>query len=495
MAFTFGDGFDSYATIVDATAGYWDGGNATASSHPLVAGRFAGSQAVSAGSAGIGALAFYKISAVNDAVHHITLAFRQTATVAGVLIGWFIQLLDGATPQCTVEFRQDGAILLVTGAAGGATLATYAGAVTANNTWFAFEIEVVIHNTAGSISVRKNGNTSNDFTLGSLNTRGGTANNYANRVGFGMYNSVVTEQIDDILWRSDASSVPWIGDVRCYTRVPASDASTTFAKSPATLSVSGGSPGSIAVVAGTARYTPQQIAPCDGALTSVTVIMTAGYTGNMKCAIYAPSPTNPGTVLATATPIVNPVLGSNTFTFPTPVSLLKGAGFFVAFDSDTSSGTWSGLGSTGFTSTTPYASFPAAGPALTPSQATLQTTSTFTPAGNYLFVNETIQDGTTTYVYSSNPTDADFYTVAPLAGTPAAVIAVVTRGFLQKSDAGTRGAAVQIKSGGTTVASTATLLGTNFGWLYRTDVVDPATGAAWTPVGVNNVQIGPVVTS
>jgi hypothetical protein len=117
------------------------------------------------------------------------------------------------------------------------------------------------------------------------------------------------------------------------------------------------------------------------------------------------------------------------------------------------------------------------------------------PSQNASAVNETLQDGTTSYVYSSNPTDADFYTVAPLAGTPAATIAVVTRGFLQKSDAGTRGAAVQLKSGATTVQSTPTLLGTNFGWLYRTDVTDPATGLPWTSAAVNNIQCGPVVSS
>ena len=31
-------------------------------------------------------------------------------------------------------------------------------------------------------------------------------------------------------------------------------------------------------------------------------------------------------------------------------------------------------------------------------------------------------------------------------------------------------------------------------WLWRTDATDPATGAAWTPVAVNNVTVGPVVT-
>lgn len=36
---------------------------------------------------------------------------------------------------------------------------------------------------------------------------------------------------------------------------------------------------------------------------------------------------------------------------------------------------------------------------------------------------------------------------------------------------------------------------TSWGWLWRTDLVDPATGAAWTATGVNNATIGPVVTT
>jgi hypothetical protein len=52
-------------------------------------------------------------------------------------------------------------------------------------------------------------------------------------------NAVVTsQQIDDILWRSDASSVPFVGDIRCYTRMPASDASVQFARSPSPAVVS-----------------------------------------------------------------------------------------------------------------------------------------------------------------------------------------------------------------------------------------------------------------
>ena len=119
---------------------------------------------------------------------------------------------------------------------------------------------------------------------------------------------------------------------------------------------------------------------------------------------------------------------------------------------------------------------------------------TITPTTNYQMVSETLQDAATSYVYDSTVGHSDLYAIAALAATPVSVVAVTTRGFCQKSDAGTRNGAVQLKSGATTVQSTSTALSTAFGWLWRTDATDPATGAAWTPVAVSNATIGPVCT-
>jgi hypothetical protein len=44
MAYCFGDGFDLYAAPADAVAGYWDSGASATTA--LLAGRFAGSQAI-----------------------------------------------------------------------------------------------------------------------------------------------------------------------------------------------------------------------------------------------------------------------------------------------------------------------------------------------------------------------------------------------------------------------------------------------------------------
>jgi hypothetical protein len=342
MAWSFGDGFDLYAAIGDAT-GYWDVANG---SYTFVAGRFAGSQAISIQTSS-GTSEISKSSGVNDAVHHIVIAFRQTAAISGSTLGFYLQLRDGATAQCSIVFRSDGAILLASGAPTGTALATYTSAFPVTNTWYAYEFEVVINNTTGSFKVRRDGSPTDSFSATGLNTRV-SANNYANKLLLETQGSVIAHQFDDLFWRSDASSVAWMGDIRCHTRMPASDASVTFSR-----------------------------------------------------------------------------LGGAT---------------------------------------------------------------------NFSNVDEAQQNAATDYVYSSTAGQADFYAVASIASTPATVIATTTRAYAQKSDTGTRTAAVQLKSGATTTASsTLTLSLTGWLWAWRLDTTDPNTGAAWTPAGVNAATIGPKV--
>lgn len=492
----WGEGFDLYAAVADALAGYWDG-STNSTGMTLVAGRFTGSQALQLTSATSGA--WFKNSGSNDAVHHLVLAIRQTAALSGTTLGTYISLGDGGTAQCSVVFRSDGALLLTSGGPAGSVLATYTGAVSAQNTWFAFEVEVVVNNTTGSIAVRKNGNTSNDFSLGSLNTRGGTTNNYASRLTLGMQAAINAHQLDDLLWRSDASSVSFAGDIRCYTRMPASDVSTQFSRSSGTVYTQSlaAQTTSASVTNGTARY-QQFTAAYSGTIGSVVVNLATGYTGNMKCALFASSGSAPTTVLGSATPLANPAAGNNTLTFSTPVSVTKGTSYYVGFISDTTSGTWNLGASAGNAALTgsgvTYVAFPGASPVTSTGQNQSVGSLNITTAYNYELVYEPQQDGATSYVYDSNVGDADFYAIAALSGTPASTVAVTTRGFFEKSDAGTRNAAVQLKSGATTVTSTSTALSTSFGWLYRTDLTDPNTSAAWSATAVNNIQIGPVVT-
>jgi len=494
MAWIFGDGFDCYASVVDATAGYWDSGLGPGLGQSLVAGRFAGTQAMNINT-GNASPFFVKSSAVNDAVHHIVVAFRQTAALSGTTLGLYFQLTDVAANQCCIVFRSDGTVLLTSATPAGTVLATYSGAVTAANTWFAFEFEVIISNTVGRFRARKNGNASDDFDSGaSLNTRPG-ANAYANKLAIGMNATVSNQQIDDFLWRSDASSVPWVGDIRCYTRLPASDASAQFARVPVTntqQAATGAS--SVTVFNGTARYVPF-IPTYSGTVGTVTTPFQSATTCNMKCSIFASSGSAPTTALGSATPVALSAALLGTFTFGTPVAVVKGTQYWIGFDADATSGTYTcTAGTTGLSSATAYASFPVASPTTSAAQAPISSF-VVTTTVNADMVNETLQDGTTSYVYDGTVGHEDFYNIAALAATPTSTVAVITRGFMSKSDTQNRFGTVQIKNGGTTVAATSVNLSSSFGWVWRVDTTDPATGAAWTAAGVNTAQIGPKVIS
>jgi hypothetical protein len=492
MAYIFGDGFDLYAALTDAYAAgsYWDATSTTNAS--FVAGRFTGSRAI-APTAASGILV--KTSGVNDAVHHLVVAYQQTSAITGSSLGGYLELFDGATAQCSVVFRSDGAILLASGGPTGTVLATYTSAVTATNTWYGFEFEIVINNTTGAFRVRKNGNTSNDFDSGSIDTQN-SANAYANKLQTASQTGIGSV-MDDLLWRSDAAAVAWMGDVRCYTRMPSGDASVQFSRVPTSnTQIVGAVVSTTAVVAGRAQYSPFTAA-YDGTIGIATVTMSVGYTGNMKCSIFASSGGVPTTVLGSATNLVNPATGSNTFTFGTPVVVTKGTQYWIGFDSDTSSGTWqTGSGVAGWFGTTAYASFPVASPASLTGAAPSTSSVTIAISSNATVVSEAQQDALTSYVYDSTVGHNDLYTLPALASGPTSVVAVTTIGYFQKSDAGTRNAAMQLKSGATTVQSTSTALSpSGWSWLYRNDLVDPNTSAAWAPSAVDSLQIGPVVTA
>jgi hypothetical protein len=382
-------------------------------------------------------------------------------------------------------------------------LATYSGAFPVANTWYAFEFEVAINNTTGSFKVRKDGNTSNDFSATSLNTRV-SANNYANKLQLGLNLNSGAQNIDDLFWRSDASSVAWMGDIRCYTRMPASDSSVTFSRTSTgvlTQTVPAVASNTVAISNTSARFTAVT-ASATGIITGVGISINTGNSGNMKCAIYADGGGLPAAVLASATAVVTPVAtGTNSFTFSPGVTVTKGVQYWVAVISDTASGLHNiltGTTSLAATATMTYAAFPQSSPIASSPVNQIQVAWTFgsTPA-NWMPVSEAQQDTTTSYVYDSTVNDADFYTIAAISGsTPSSVVAVTTRAYMQKSDAGSRTAAVQLKSGSTTVASpTITLTTSGWQWAWRTDIVDPNTSSAWLAANVDSVTCGPKVIS
>jgi hypothetical protein len=492
MTYNFGDSFDLYAAPADMANGYWDSG-ANVANWTLAAGRFSGSRGITFNAASN----LVKSSAVNDAVHHLVVSFQQTSVLTGTNLGGYIQLLDGTTAQCSIVFRSDGAILLTSGGPAGTVLATYTGAFL-SATWYGFEFEVVINNTTGSFSVRKNGNSVNDFTATALNTRGGTTNNYANKLTLAMQTNVSGHIADDLFWQSGAATGTWLGDIRCYTRMPASDQAVQFSKSPTSVTQTPFVAGTSMDVSSGGSYYAPITATADGSISAITVTIFAGFTGNLKCSVFNDNANTPGTIRSSATTFNNPTTGNITFTFPTPFAVVRGVQYWLGLAADghylnalmvTSSGS-AGKQS----SAVAYSAFPTANPTILGGNNAPIFSWSFTVSDNNCLVNEPQQDGLTTYVYDSTPGDADFYGLGGTSGTPAYVVATTIRGYAIKPDAGTRVLGIQLKSGTTTVATPGLALSSSyFQWAWRTDVNDPNTGASWASSSVNVAQIGPTV--
>ena len=538
MSYFFGDSFDLYGWGGDYAptnaAGFWDSwANSTSYLRPIV-GRFPGSMGAAFTNQSSNILV--KSSGVNDAVHHFNFAIENGWT--GLLAppqtncGWYVTLYDGATAQCTFAFRNDGALVLFAGAVGGTILATMPASLALSQTliWYAFEVEIVIHPTAGSITVRRNGNPVNDFQATGLNTRA-SANSYANKIALGCQTTGITPWwFDDFLWRSDAASVAWAGDVRCYCRRPNADMqalwtrSGAFVQQPFSNSITGQPPSGTGSSLSTGSIRFALLTSTGGSISAINFTLNTGFTGNVKMALYNagpmttlpvlptngapyPFPFVPTTVIQASNPLANPVAGVNSVTFSPPVVIPKGAQYFAAIATDTSfpaNDLWQAYGIQPFDSNAvyvnsgaPYATFPQPNPPLYTNNYnyTPFLTPVVTPSANADSVADTFIDYSAGYVSDANVGDADFYSLQAAPSPPGTILGVITRGLLCKNDGGARSAAVQLKSGASTVQSTSTALLTLWGWQWRADVNDPATGAAWTATGVNSAQIGPIVTA
>ena len=167
----------------------------------------------------------------NDTTIYVNFAFNHNVTLGGTTtteIG--VVLRDGTNKQVGIYWLNNGNIIVTSGAFNGTVLGTWTGAFVGVQ-WNHYQIKVVINNTTGSVEIRKNGNTSDDYSLTGINTRNGSTNNYANNVSF--YGNNGAMYIDDFYVFNDQGAQPntWQGDVRAQQLMPNSDSSVTWTKS------------------------------------------------------------------------------------------------------------------------------------------------------------------------------------------------------------------------------------------------------------------------
>jgi hypothetical protein len=221
MAWIVGDGFDYYGALADVGRSVWDAVQTGGLSLSTTT-RFGVGQSIRWDTTIPPFL--QRTMSTNEATIFLAFAFYQDNALGGVGTGFNLQLKDGATTQCSVIWQPDGAIVVRLGGTGGTVLATFPAAF-AQTVWTHFQVRVVIHPTAGTVTIRKNGAASDTFTATGLNTRS-SANSYANVIVLSSSMSITPKHYsDDVLLYSGSGAAPndWVGDIRAITLMPSAD--------------------------------------------------------------------------------------------------------------------------------------------------------------------------------------------------------------------------------------------------------------------------------
>jgi hypothetical protein len=504
MGWIVGDSFDYYGNTADLARSVWDSlGNSGSFATPGAGTRFGVGQDYSV-------TVFDNLSKTfpsNESSVYVVCAQYRPGAQSGTQVELYFLLKDGATTQCVICFMSNGSIQLRAGSTSGTVLATYANAFS-QDVWIHFQIRVVIDAAAGSFTVRKNGATTDSFSATGLATRGGTSNNYVNGLTLGLQNGYIAgHYIDDLLIFGGSGAAPnnWVGDVRALCLMPVADTaqkqSTPVPATPTTTFAPGGTfigqtfNGNTIYWSGTAKPTR------GGMLQQITVNSNGSGPPHAKLALYfndGPSGA-PGTLVAVSNEVATPASsGAISFTFPAGTFVSPFRTYYVALLTDANWGVVNfSNNSTVYTLARTYASgFPTTASGLTTlTGSVFGFTWTVTAGGSCVALNEQQATGDTDYVFDSTVGDMDLYDMDDLPVNPVQIIGVVSKLYVKKSDAGTRNAQLQVKSGATQVTGPDTVLGSTYGYLSRADAVDPNTATSWTIPGVNAVQVGHKVTA
>ena len=119
-------------------------------------------------------------------------------------------------------------------------------------------------------------------------------------------------------------------------------------------------------------------------------------------------------------------------------------------------------------------------------------TAVWTPnaSTNLSRVQETQEDGDTSYVSSSNPGDIDYYSYPALPTGTKNVFAVITSAWARKDDAGARQVRTKIKQGSTVVNGATVNVSTSYAEQYDIAYVDPVSGIAFVKSDVDSLVTG-----
>ena len=484
MTVMFADSFDTYASAADMiNLGKWTG-----TSFPAIVGtgstRFNYGQSMQ--------LAATNHNVNKDGLPNSSNTFVFAVTVFAAPSAAGVVFRESGAAQCSIVWETNGNITVRTGNFNGTVAATFTAGIVAN-TWHQFQIKVIVHNTAGEVHIRMDGQTTDTWAATAINTRGGTANLYIN--GFMLTEVSGTIYFDDIMLIDCAGAIPndFPGDMRCYMLYPnGAGSSTQFAPGGGTLSYNSQA-GTFALATNTLFWSAAiSNGGRPGTVASFSIAITAGFTGNLTGYVYGDASGSPSGILGASTQVTNPAAGVVTFTFSTPVTIAAGTTYHFAIATDTACSVYTnGSSGANWNRTNTGVSYPTVPATPTGASGGPQFYLTVVwAAANWSNVNEALWDGDTSYVFDSTIGDQDIYAMSDLPSTPAFITALQLRMIARKSDTGFRALSTLFVSGATADTGASTALGTNYAEFDKLYGADPNTGAAWTVAAVNALQAG-----
>lgn len=429
----------------------------------------------------------------------VRLKYNSSVTNGGNTFG--LTFYDGVNAQASINWYGDGSIVVRSGSGVGTTLATYTEAFTLN-VWDSWQFSFVINNTTGAVSLRKNGASSDTYTLTGVNTRAGSGNNYVNIVAFGSNTVFLT---DDFWLNNNDGTAPtgWPPDVRAVQQTVSGGTGTT-AFAPAQSTYQYGSTSAVLAsqtLVANSIYFEKFISTVGGTTDNATITLSASLTGDINAAIYDDTGPggSPGTRLAQATALVNPSVGTVTFTMTAPATLVRGSAYYIAFFADAAfsvSTTTTGVHSNMWGYGQSYGSgFPSTITTAGVNASLLLKAYTLVTPSNWSLVSDAAEDGDSTYVYSSTINAEDLYTLSALPVTPNSILGVEVFMVARKSDSGARTVSLRYKANGSADTDEGTTaLSNNYTFTTKFLPLDP-TGASWTQAHVEGANIGVKVIS
>jgi hypothetical protein len=431
------------------------------------------------------------ITAGNAATTTLGFFFKITSIEAADRV--VVQFLDGTTAQCTLAISSTGVLTARSGGVAGTVLGTSASSLSAG-VWYFIEATVTINNTTGVFTVDVD--TVNKINATSANTRGGTANNYANVYSFIQGGGSSLMQFGPLYERDDTTRV---GDVTVETLFVSADSAVQFAFGAMTMgtayrnSTTTNSPGAGQLAL--RKYT----CPASGSLNSVKILPGATSAGaKFKAVAYADngSGTAPsGAPLDTGTEVIG-TTADTVLNLPmtTPPSLTAGTIYWIGYITDTSVAlALTDSGTNGYKASNTYASGAPTSPTMTSGQSSWVIYGNLTGvATNAPEVGVRSPGGDKNYVSSATVNNEDLFTITALTDNPVTIYQAQVWAYTAKTDAGARTIDLRLKSSSTTSSgsSTGQAQSVSYAWQGSKFTTDPNTGSSWTASGINNSKIG-----